>query len=153
MTRLVPALTLALLPLWAGGSAVAGPLTLTDAWIRATPPGARTGAAYLTIENAGAADRLLGGTTPAARGVEIHTHLAEGGVQRMVRLAELTVPGGAAVRLEPGGLHLMLVDIAAPLTAGTRVTLSLQFAMAGTIVVELPVVDARANSPAAHGTH
>ena len=42
---------------------------------------ARTAAAYLTIANTGAADRLLRGTTPAARAVEVHTHVDERGLQ------------------------------------------------------------------------
>ena len=137
----------------AAGSAAAGPLTITDAWIRATPPGARTAAAYLTIANTGAADRLLGGATPAARSVEVHTHVDERGLQRMVRLAELGLPAGETVRLTPGGLHLMLVDVAAPLAAGASVTLSLRFAAAGTLELEVPVVDARASSPTTHPAH
>ena len=135
------------------GSAAAGPLTITDAWIRATPPGARTAAAYLTIANTGAADRLLGGATPAARSVEVHTHVDERGLQRMVRLAELGLPAGETVRLTPGGIHLMLVDVAAPLAAGASVTLSLRFAAAGTLELEVPVVDARASSPTTHLAH
>ena len=137
----------------AAGSAAAGPLTITDAWIRATPPGARTAAAYLTIANTGAADRLLRGTTPAARAVEVHTHVDERGLQRMVRLAELSLPAGETVRLTPGGLHLMLVDVVAPLAAGASVTLSLRFAAAGTLEIEVPVVDARASSPTAQPAH
>ena len=141
------------LALGAGSSAATGPLTVTDAWIRATPPGARTAAAYLTIANPGAADRLLGGTTPAARTLEIHTHVDERGLQRMVRLAEVGLPAGETVRLTPGGLHLMLVDVAAPLAAGASVTLSLSFAAAGTLEIEVPVVDARATSPTTHPAH
>ena len=134
----------------AAGAAAAGPLTVTDAWIRATPPGAPTAAAYLTIANAGAADRLLGGATPAARAVELHAHVEDGGLHRMQRLAEVVVPAGAVVHLEPAGLHLMLVDIAAPLAAGTRVLLTLRFASAGQIELEIPVVDARASSATIH---
>jgi len=141
------------LALGAASSAAAEPLTITDAWIRATPPGARTAAAYLTIANTGTADRLLGGTTPAARSVEVHTHVDERGLQRMVRLAELGLPAGETVRLTPGGLHLMLVDVAAPLAAGASVTLSLHFAAAGTLELEVPVVDARASSPTTHPAH
>jgi len=141
------------LALGAASSAAAGPLTVTDAWIRATPPGARTAAAYLTIANMGAADRLLGGTTPAARTLEIHTHVEERGLQRMVRLAEVGLPAGETVRLTPGGLHFMLVDVAAPLAAGASVTLSLSFAAAGTLEIEVPVVDARATSPTTHPAH
>jgi copper(I)-binding protein len=128
-------------------------LAITEAWIRATPPGARTAAAYLTITNTGTADRLLGGTTPLARALEVHTHVSEGGLLRMERLGELALPAGESVRLEPGGLHLMLVDVAAPLAAGARVALSLRFAVAGTLEIEVPVIDARASGPTAHPAH
>ena len=96
-------------------SAAAAPPTVTDAWIRATPPGALTAAAYLTITSAGVADRLVAAATPAAGAVEIHTHVAEAGSQRMVRVAELTLPAGEAVRLTPDGQHLMLIDIKTPM--------------------------------------
>ncbi len=66
----------------------------------------------------------------------------------MERLAELAVPPGASVLLEPGGAHLMLIDLAAPLAPGTKVALSLRFAAAGTVELEVPVVDARANAHA-----
>ncbi len=148
MTNLVRALLL--LAASVAGSAAAGPLTITDAWIRATPPGARTAAAYLTIANGATADALLGAATPSARAVEIHTHVAEGGLQRMVEVTELTLSAGQTARFEPGGLHLMLIDIAAPLVPGTTVALSLQFAAAGTIELEVPVVDARVTAAPPH---
>ena len=152
MTNLVRAL--ALMALLMRGPAAAGQLTITAAWARATPPGARTAAAYLTIANgSGAADTLLGASTPSARSVEIHTHVAEGGLQRMVELAELTLPAGEAVLLEPGGLHLMLIDLAAPLAAGATVALTLRFAAAGTVELEVPVIDARSSPPPSHGAH
>ena len=146
MHRLVLAVATCTLAL-ACGAAAAEPVTASAAWIRATPPGARTAAAYLTLTSGSAADRLLGATTPAARAVEIHTHVAENGMHRMVPLAELPLPPDEAVRLEPGALHLMLIDLAAPLEAGARVTLSLRFAAAETLEPEVPVVDARAASP------
>ena len=142
--------TLLLFLVGSAGSAAAGPMTVTDAWIRATPPGVPTAAAYLTITNAGAADRLLGAATPAAQAVELHAHVEDGGLHRMERLAEVAVPAGAVVRLEPAGLHLMLVDIAAPLAAGMRVPLTLRFATVGEIELEITVVDARTSSAAVH---
>jgi copper(I)-binding protein len=141
---------LAALSLSAGAAAAAEPPAVTDAWIRATPPGARTAAAYLTMTGPAAGDRLVGAATPAAGAVEIHTQVAEGGVQRMARLAELTLPAGEAVRFEPGGLHLMLIDLAMPLEPGAKVPLSLRFAGAGDIELEVPVVDARAGAPEKH---
>jgi copper(I)-binding protein len=143
----------AILLFCAGTAAAAEPPTISAAWIRATPPGARTAAAYLTITSASAADRLLGATTPAAGAVEIHTHVVDAGMSRMVRLPELTLPTGEAVRLEPGGLHLMLLDVGAPLAAGMKVTFSLHFAVAGTVEIEVPVVDARAGAAVPHAGH
>jgi copper(I)-binding protein len=137
-----------LLSAWlAAAPAAAATPAVADAWIRATPPGARTAAAYLTLTSTGAFDRLLGAATDAAASVEIHTSIAAGGVTRMERLAELAVPPRATVRLEPGGAHLMLIGLAAPLAPGARVRLSLQFAT-GSVELEVPVVDARTN---AHG--
>jgi copper(I)-binding protein len=152
MAGLVRALLLSLFGIaCAAGSAAAGPLTVTDAWIRATPPGAATAAAYLTITNTGAADRLLGAATPAARGAELHTHVEEGGLHRMVHLTDgIELPAGEALRLAPGGLHVMLVDLATPLTPGKTVMLSLRFAAAGELAIEVPVVDGRASPTATH---
>ena len=134
-----------LLAFYAGASsAAAEPPLVNDAWIRATPPGARTAAAYLTITSRGTGDRLLGATTAAAGAVEIHTNVVEAGVQRMVHLEKLTVRAGEPVRLEPGGLHLMLIDIALPLVSGTNVAFALRFETAGLVEIEIPVVDARA---------
>jgi copper(I)-binding protein len=128
----------------AAAAGAAEPPAIVDAWIRATPPGARTGAAYLTITSRGSADRLLGAATAAAGAVQLHGHVAEGGMARMVHLAELELPAGETVRLEPGGLHLMLLDLKAPLTAGATVAVTLHFAGAGAVELEVPVVDARA---------
>ena len=132
------------------GSAAAAPPLVTDAWIRATPPGAVTAAAYLTITSAGAADRLVGAATPAAGAVEIHTQGGEAGSQHMTHVAELTLPAGQAVRLAPGGQHLMLIDLKGPMVPGTTVALSLRFAEAGTVEIDVPIVDARAAGAASH---
>jgi copper(I)-binding protein len=135
----------------AAGLAAAAPPAVSGAWVRATPPGAKTGAAYLTILTDGTADTLVAATSPAARTVELHTHVAENGLSRMQRLDAVPLPAGENVRFEPGGLHLMLIDIAAPLVAGQHVTLALQFANAGVVEVTAPIVDARAAAaPAAH---
>jgi copper(I)-binding protein len=143
----------AVLSLLAACAAAVEPPAISDAWIRATPPGARTAAAYLTITGGAAADRLVGASTPAAGAVEIHTHVAAGGLQRMVRLEDLGLPAGEPVRLEPGGMHLMLLDLAAPLEAGTKVRLSLRFAAAGALELEVPVVDARGGAPPGRTQH
>jgi copper(I)-binding protein len=141
---------------FAAGTAAAAPPAVEGAWARATPPAAKTGAVYLTLI-ADSADRLLAAASPAAREVQIHTHVSEGGMSRMVQLPELALPAGAGVRLEPGGLHLMLIDLVRPLVAGESIELRLTLANAGPVELTVPVLDARAAGPSpdagAHGAH
>jgi hypothetical protein len=122
---------------------------IVDAWARATPPGVENGAVYCKIMNHGGADKLVGARSSAAHGAEIHASMAANGVVEMRRIEALPIGAGVSVELAPGGTHVMLVGLAAPLAAGAKVELTLVFAIAGEIVVEVPVVDARA-APAAH---
>ena len=109
-----------------------GSLETSGAWARATAPGQEVGAVYLKIRNDGAeSDRLVGGSTPAARSVEIHSMRMDGPVMRMRRQEVLDVPAGGTADLDPGGTHLMLAGLKAPLVAGETVPLALDFAKAG----------------------
>jgi copper(I)-binding protein len=126
--------------------------SIEGAWARATPPGARTGAVYLTLRAEVAADRLIGAASPGAREVQIHTHVSEGGMHRMVQLPGLEVPKATTVQFQPGGLHLMLLDLTAPLEAGQQLPLTLDFETAGRVELLVPVVDARTSGPG-HGAH
>jgi periplasmic copper chaperone A len=119
-----------------------------DAWARATPPGVENGAVYCKILNHGAADRLVGARTSAARAAEIHTSVEENGIVEMRPTDALPIGAGASVDLAPGGTHVMLVGLRAPLAAGAKIELTLVFANAGEVAVEVPVVDTR--GPAAH---
>src|SRR6516165_1016813 len=87
----------------------AGDLVITQAWSRATPKGAKTGGAYLTIENKGSApDRLVGGSADSAGKVEIHEMSMTSGVMKMRPLDKgLEIDPGKTVKLSPGGYHLM----------------------------------------------
>jgi copper(I)-binding protein len=122
----------------------ATPLTITAAWVRATPPGVTTAAAYLTITNNGTAeDRLLGATSPAARKLELHASVEEHGMQHMQPLADVAIPAGGSVELAAGGTHIMLIDIGGPMKPGDEVPLTLHFAHAGDLTINVPVRDAR----------
>lgn len=124
-------------------------IQIVAAWARATPPGVDNGAVYCTIVNHGGADKLVGARSSAAHGAEIHASLSENGVVEMRRVEALPISAGTSVELAPGGTHLMLVGLAAPLAAGAKVELTLVFSTAGEIALEVPVVDAR-GAPAAH---
>jgi hypothetical protein len=135
-----------LLAVFAGG-ARAEPIAISDAWVRATPPGASTAAAYLVIATTGAADRLVGASSDASREVQLHAHVMRGGVAQMTEIDALPVVPDAPATLAPGGNHLMLIGIARPLAAGDRVRIALQFERGGIVEVEIPVRDARGSSP------
>lgn len=124
-----------------------------DAWARATPPGAENGAVYLKILNHGADDRLIGARTSAARAAELHTSATRDGVVEMRPTDALPIGAGATVELAPGGTHVMLVGLASRLEAGAHLGLTLVFAKAGEITVDVTVVDARGPQPAAHEHH
>lgn len=126
-------------------------LAIDHPFARATPPGAQIGGAYMTIDNKGTADdTLVRASSPAAGKVEIHSMTMDGNVMRMQEIAALALPAGKRVTLKPGGFHLMMVDLKAPLAEGSRVPMTLTFAHAGTIDVELAVQSMTADM---HGTH
>jgi copper(I)-binding protein len=118
----------------------AGTLAIINPWSRPTIEGMPTGVAYLTITNRGAKpDTLIAARSPAAVRIEFHRTTLEGGMAKMRAEGRITVAPGATVRAEPGGLHLMLVDLKAPLIAGTTVPLVLTFEGAGEVTVALKV--------------
>lgn len=106
-----------------------GPVTVaaTDAVCRPTPNGRNVTGCYLTL-TASADDRLISVASPAAATAEIHEMSTEGGVMRMSQLKDgLPLPAGEAVALAPGGDHIMLIGVTAPLKAGDVVSLTLTF--------------------------
>jgi periplasmic copper chaperone A len=115
-------------------------VTIEGAWSRATPPGAKVAAGYLTIRNAGAsADRLVAASSPAAARVETHVIEKQGEILRMREVKGYEVPAKGRFELKPGGPHLMLVDIKRPLKEGEKLPLVLRFQNAGEVKVELEV--------------
>ena len=130
---------------------MAGDITIEQPWSPATPSGALTAAAYMTITNRGStADRLLGGTSPAGR-LEIHQMSAANGVMSMRALPDgLAIPAGTTIVLSPqGNYHLMLANLKGPLVEGAHVPAVLNFGKAGAVRIELSVapLGARAASP------
>lgn len=115
-------------------------LKVVTAWARATPGGAKVGAAFLEIQGApDGDDKLLGASSPIAGAVELHDHIKDGGIMRMRRVEAIPVPAGKTVTLKPGGLHLMLLELKAPLVEGDAFDITLTFEKAGTIKVNAPV--------------
>ncbi len=134
----------AALSLGAAGQAAAPTITATGAWARPTPPGATTGAVYVTLTNRGKlGDSLVSATSPSAAKVEFHSMSMAGGVMRMTAITAATpVAPGAALRFAPGAGHVMLIGLKAPLKAGGRIRVVFTFAKAGAVSIDVPVRDA-----------
>ena len=116
------------------------PITVGTAWARATPPGARTGAVYLTFDNHGdTADRLVGVSTPVAEKAQLHVEINDNGVMRMRPLAEIELKPHGQTKLDPSGRHVMLIGLKRQLKQGESFPLNLEFAHAGRQVVQVMV--------------
>lgn len=100
-----------------------------DAYVREVPPVARTSAAFMTLKNSGKEDHaVVGASSPAAEIVELHTHImGDDGMHRMREVEKVDVPAGGEAVLQPGGLHVMLINLTAPLKAGDQVDLTLKY--------------------------
>jgi len=123
-------------------------VTVGDAWVRATPPGAAVAGGYLTLTNTSDQPlRLVAVETPAAARVEIHEQRTVDGVMQMRPLTDgVLLDPGQPVSLAPGGIHLMLMAPPVALAAGEAVTLRLVCEGADAVEIEAPV---RAVAPAA----
>jgi copper(I)-binding protein len=127
-----------------------GDLVLDNAWSRATPGGAKVGGGYITVDNKGStADKLIGGSSPAASKVEVHEMAMNNGVMTMRPVKDgLSIPAGKSVTLAPGGYHLMLMELKAPFKKGDKIPVTLKFEKAGDVNVTLDVRDIGATAPA-----
>ena len=133
-----------------------GELGVFGQWARTSPGGATTGAVYLTIQPA-ADDTLTGVSVLAtvAGSAEMHqtmqmgsgttmagsTETTMGGGMQMSPVDSIALKGGDAFAFEPGGYHIMLMDLVKPLVKGDTFTITLTFEKAGTIDVDVPVLD------------
>jgi hypothetical protein len=118
-----------------------GPLKIDHPWSRATPHGAQVAGGYLMIENRGAeADRLVRITSEISGRVEIHEMSVQGGIMKMRPLAlGLEIKPGATAKLEPGGFHVMFMNLKRPLKQGEKFKSTLVFEKAGTVEIEFNV--------------
>jgi hypothetical protein len=116
-----------------------GSIKIENAYTRSTVPGQQVAGGFMKIENKGGVDQLISASSPVAGEVQLHEMAMEGNVMKMRQVKDIAVPAGGAVELKPGGLHLMFMNIKAPLTAGETVPVKLKFAKAGEVEVKMPV--------------
>lgn len=136
-------------------AAIAGEVRVDDAWVRATLPGQKVAGVYMTLTS-DVGGRLVAVESAAAPSAEIHEMRHQDGVMKMRRIESLDLPAGQAVKLAPGGFHIMLMDIGQQLQAGQEVSLDLVVEEAGkrrTIPVKAPVRAAAGGAGGGHEHH
>ena len=146
------AVLITLLVAWmlAANAHAADNVVVTDAWARASAPGQRTASVYLDIVSIHPA-ALTGASSPLAKRVEVHASSTQNGVMRMRAMEKIELPAKKTVKLAPGGLHIMLVDIARPLRENERIPLELIVERPGGSRSSLKVeVEVRAAGTASH---
>ncbi len=125
-------------------------VTVAHPWARATPEGAKIGAAFAEIKtDKDTTDRLIDVSSPIAGRAEIHNMTMEGDVMKMRRLDGIDLKPGETLALKPMGVHVMLFDLKQPLKERDPLKLTLTFANAGPIEVEGTVEPLGAKGP--HG--
>ena len=101
---------------------LAGDLVVAEAWARETPPGKSMTAAYGRLQNSG--DKALVVTGVSAE-VAAHSSLHETRIERdrttMRPVSNLAIGPGEEVELAPGGMHVMLMKLDAPLVEGESI--------------------------------
>lgn len=137
LSLLVLAATLAA-PLHA--TAAGATVQVADPYVRAVPAGQDQTAAYMILRNTGKQDAaLVKAESPAARAVELHTVISEGGMMKMRPVPKMEVKAGGEARLQPGGFHIMLIGMKEPLKEGASVSLTLNFDDGSKLSVTTPV--------------
>ncbi|MGB5446214.1 MAG: copper chaperone PCu(A)C [Psychromonas sp.] len=120
--------------------AFANLLTVEDAYVRATPPNSKNSAAFMVIKNTDIKEvKLIAAKSDIADRVELHTHINEDGMMKMRQVAEIIIKAEDAVLLQPGGYHVMFLNLKQPLKEGQSVAISLYFDNGEQIDIKAPI--------------
>ncbi|MCW8918537.1 MAG: copper chaperone PCu(A)C [Gammaproteobacteria bacterium] len=123
-------------------------------YVRAVPPGQPNSAAFMTLRNhSDKANAVVAASSPAARVVELHTHIMDNGMMKMRQIKQIELPAKGEAVLQPGGLHIMLIGLQQQLTPGMNVALTLKFADGSMQEINAPVqavTQSMGHQPATH---
>lgn len=116
-------------------------VSVHDAYVRLAPPNAPATGAFMVIKNNGEKDvKVLKADNQVSKVTELHTHLNEGGVMKMRPVSAIDIKPKSEAVLKPGGLHVMLIDLKAPMKEGDMVPITLSFDDGSSKVVDAKVV-------------
>jgi len=112
-----------------------------DPYVRLAPPSAPATGAFMVIKNAGDKDvKVVKADNPVSKATELHTHINEGGVMKMRKVEAIDVKAKGEAVLKPGGLHVMLIELKAPMKEGDSVPITLTFDDGSSKTVDAKVV-------------
>lgn len=115
-------------------------IKITDPYARAVPPGQPNSAVFLQLDNTSAtAHAIVNASSNVSKITELHAHIHEGGMMKMRRIDKIDIPAHGQVTLQPGGLHIMLIQLQQTLKVGDMVTVTLEFEDGSKISVQAPV--------------
>lgn len=115
------------LPAFAAGTA-ADNVTVGDPYVRLVPPGQNVTGAFVVFKNGDDADhKVVKAASPASKVAELHTHVNEGGMMKMRQVKDIEIKAKGETSLQPGGLHIMLIDLKKPLKEGENVAITVTF--------------------------
>jgi copper(I)-binding protein len=126
--------------LWAGAALADGAISIGDPHVRLVPPTAENTGVFMVIRNQGDKDvRLIGAASPAAKSVELHTVIEEGGMKKMRPVPSIAVKAWGETVLKPGDYHVMLIGLNRPLNEGDEVPITLTFDDGSSQSLQAPV--------------
>ncbi|MFT6916948.1 MAG: copper(I)-binding protein [Motiliproteus sp.] len=136
----LPLVLLLSLGLGLSSTLIQADVSIEQGYVRASPPGISNGAAFLTLHNSAITPvSLIAARTPAANSAELHNHVEQDGVLRMRQVPEIKIPAQGSISLQPGGYHVMLMGLKAPLKAGSEMPLMLEFSSGQSTEFSLPI--------------
>ncbi|OUZ12147.1 hypothetical protein BHE97_02860 [Aeromicrobium sp. PE09-221] len=126
----------------AADSEASSSLSMSDPWVKSADDGMT--AAFGELANDGDDDvTVVAVTSPASPMIELHETVDDGSGEMTMREIEggFVIPAGESMTLEPGGNHIMLMDLTGPIAAGDEVTFTLELSDGSTLDVEAPAKD------------
>ena len=121
-------------------AALATPLTIDNAYVRATPPHAKNSAAFMVINNGDTKEiKLVAASSDIAERVELHNHVMEDGLMKMRQVEQISIKAENKTALQPGGYHVMFIGLKQALKDGESVTVKLYFDNGEEIIVDAPI--------------
>lgn len=101
---------------------------LVDPYAKATPPNAKNSAAFMKIQNTSNSDvELISANSNISKVTELHTHIEENGMKKMIQIPSIKIPANSSVELKPGGLHIMFLGIQNQINENSNIDLNLTF--------------------------